>query len=126
MRLFRLLMVLWAVCLPVSAFAQAVGTPTSTFIFDQPAPDAGTAQGYTFKIYIDGNISGQVLAGVTCVASPTAAVQTCTAPFPAFTPGTHTIQLTASNVAGESAKSAVFTFTLVAVPGAPGNIRIGG
>jgi hypothetical protein len=112
--------------LATPGFAQTpVGTPTSTFVFDQAAPDLATARAYTYRVYVDAATAGQVVTGVTCVAGPSTGVQTCTMPFPAFTPGTHAVTLTAANQAGESAKSAAFTFTLVAVPGAPANIRIG-
>lgn len=108
-----------------SAFAQPQATPTSVFFFDQPAPDVATAQAYTYKLYADGSTTGQTLTGVVCAAGATSAVQVCRVPIPAFQPGQHSITLSATNAAGESPKSAAFTFTLVAVPGTPGNIRIG-
>ena len=101
-----------------------VATPSSKFQFDQPAPDVATANGYTFRLYADGAATGAIVAGVVCVAGATAGVQTCTMPFPAFTPGAHTVQLTAANVAGESPKSSPFAFTLVVIPGAPSNLRV--
>jgi hypothetical protein len=110
----------------VGLTAQApIGTPTSVFLFDQAAPDAATAQAYTYRIYVDGAATGQAVPGVLCVTGATAGVHTCRMPFPAFAPGSHSVQLTAGNAAGESGKSTAFTFTLVAVPGVPGNIRIG-
>lgn len=127
----RLRWLIWSLgilllCATSIAAQGPVGTPTSTFVFDQPAPSLATAQAYTYKLYVDGSATGQVLASVTCVAGASATVQTCTTPFPAFTPGVHSVTLTATNQAGESARSTAFTFTLVAVPGSPANIRIGG
>lgn len=87
--------------------------------------DVATVQAYTYKYYADGATTGTTLTPVTCTADATPATTiTCQAPFPAFTPGTHTLQITASDAAGEGTKSAVFTFTFVVVPGAPTNIRI--
>lgn len=46
-------------------------------------------------------------------------------PFPAMTPGSHSITITAYNVKGESAKPAPLTLTLIInVPAIPSNIRI--
>jgi hypothetical protein len=98
--------------------------PTSKLTWDQPnVPDAPTAQGYTFKYYPDAVVTGTALASVTCsvITAPTV---TCTVAFPAFTPGSHTLALTASNIAGESVKSAPLAFTFVVVPSAPNSLRI--
>ncbi len=119
----RVLILLLVFSASVSAQPQA--TPTSVFLFDQSAPDAATAQAYVYKLYADGSTTGQTLIGVTCAAGTATGVQACRAPFPAFTPGSHSITLSATNAAGEGLKSAPFTFTLVAVPGQPSNIRIG-
>lgn len=106
------------VCLPALAFAQA--TPASTLAWDQPNATAAEAQAFTYTAYADGSATGTVLSGVTCSGSPVV----CTVPFPAFTPGSHTIELTASNSAGTSPKSAPFPFTFVIVPSTPSGIRI--
>lgn len=98
------------------------GTPTSKLAWDQAASDLATAQALTFKYYPDGATTGTVLTGVTC--SGTAAPFVCAVNFPAFTPGSHTVQLTASNAAGESVKSASFSFSFVVIPAAPVNLRI--
>lgn len=101
--------------IPHVASAQATGT--SKLAWDQPSvPDAATAQAFTYKYYADG-----ATTGVTCTGT---APVTCQVNYPAFTPGSHTLTLTASNVAGESPKSAVFSFTFVVIPAAPNNIRI--
>lgn len=102
------------------ALAQSA-VPGSTLAWDQSNTDAVSAQAYTYKYYADGSSVGVVLTGVVCSGS---APVSCTAPFPAFTPGQHSLQLTATNAAGESVKSSPFAFTFVVVPSAPANIRI--
>jgi hypothetical protein len=116
----RIGLTLGALLLATSVFAQTA-TPGNKFGFDQAAPDLASAQGYTYKIYADGAATG-VVAAATC--SGTAAPFACAVAIPAFTPGSHTVQLTATNAAGESAKSTAFTFTLVVVPTAPANLRV--
>lgn len=117
---WRLFSVVWIVL--VAGFASAqTGTPTSKLTFNQEAPDLVTAQAYVYRIYADGGASS-TLAGVTC--SGAASPFVCSAPFPAFTPGAHTLVLSASNAAGEGPMSAVFGFTFVVLPAAPQGIRI--
>lgn len=101
--------------------AQSVGTPASKIVVDQGAPDLATANGYVYRYYADGATTGTVIA-MTCAGS--ASPFQCEGSIPAFTPGPHTVTLTASNVAGESPKSAPLAFTFVVVPGAPQNPRI--
>ena len=104
-----------------AAFAQ-VATPNRQLAWDQTnVANAAEAQSFTYKYYPDGAAVGIALTGVTCTGTTTV---TCTVPFPAFTPGQHTLTLTASNVAGESAKSAVFSFSFEVVPTAPSNLRL--
>ena len=98
--------------------------PGQKFVVDIVAADAPTAQAYTWKLYNDGATAGVVWAGVTCVASQTSGTQTCSGLMPAYTPGAHAVTFTASNAAGESPKSAVLNFTLVAVPNTPSTPRI--
>lgn len=116
----RVCLVLALVLLPILLAAQTA-TPSSKFVLDQVAPDLVTANSYTFKIYVDGSATG-VGFPVTCTG--TASPFTCAGSVPAFTPGTHSVTFTASNVAGESAKSAPFSFSMVIVPSAPANIRL--
>lgn len=108
--------------MPSAIFAQSTGVPGQKFAWDQAAPDLATAQALTYKHYDDGSATGVAFAGVTC--SGTVSPFQCEVLIPAFTPGTHTTTLTAGNVAGESAKSAPFSFTFVVTPGVPANIRI--
>lgn len=112
-----------AIVLLFSASAQAqTGTPTSRLAWDQGAPDLATAQAYAYTYYADGATTGTALTGVTCTG--TAAPFTCSAAFPAFTPGNHTLTLTAKNVAGEGPKSSPLSFVFVVLPSAPQNVRI--
>lgn len=90
--------------------------------FDQEGPSLAEVQAYTWKYYADSATTGIGLTGVTCTG-PVSPYQ-CEAPFPAFTPGPHTLTLTASNLAGESVKSAPLSFAFVVTPGAPTNLRI--
>lgn len=106
----------------VSAFAQSTAVPNSRIAWDQPnVASAAVAQSYTYKYYPDGATAGIALTGVTCTG--TAPVQ-CSAGFPAFTPGSHTLTLSATNAAGESPKSATLSFVFVVVPSAPSNLQI--
>jgi hypothetical protein len=92
-------------------------------MFDQVASDITTANSYIYKRYVDGSITGINLNSVTC--SGTISPFVCLInDVPNFSQGTHNLQFTASNVAGESAKSSPFVFDFVAVPSSPSNIRI--
>jgi hypothetical protein len=108
---------LWAA---VPANAQTA-TPTNKFAIDQAAPDLATANSYTYRLYADGSPTGVV---IPMVCTGTASPFLCTASVGAFTPGAHTVTLTAANLAGESGKSNVVTFTMVVVPQPPANARI--
>lgn len=96
-------------------------TPLSSLVFDQIAPDLMTANSYTYKYYPDGSITGMNLT-VNCTGN--ASPFTCTSPMPAFTPGVHSLTVTAANEAGESPKSSSISFTFVIIPLAPTNLRI--
>ena len=109
-------------------FAQTPSIPGDKLGFDQPAGTLAEAQGYGYKLYLDGATMG--VGGVaTCAGA--ASPFLCTVPLPALTTGTHTVQLTASvtlpapdNRVIESVKSAVLSFRLFAAPGAPSTVRI--
>jgi len=117
----KILLVLALTALPNVLYAQA--TPTSKLAWDQAAPTLTDANGYTYKYYPDGAATGVTLASVTCTGS--SSPYACQVNYPAFTPGNHTLQLTATNAAGESVKSSPFAFAFVVIPAAPANIRIG-
>lgn len=94
---------------------------SSKLVWDQTATDLATANALSYKYY-EGTIA-VALSNVICTGTVSPFV--CSVAYPAFTPGGHTIQLTATNSAGESPKSPVFAFTFVVIPAAPANVRIG-
>ena len=97
--------------------------PGSKFAWTQSA-DAATSQAYTWKVYNDGATTGVTLTPVTCVAGVPTTTATCTVPIPAYTPGPHSVTITATNSAGESPKSDPLAFTMVAIPAKPGTPSI--
>lgn len=106
----------------VASLACAQATAAKKLAWDQPAATPAEAQSFTYKGYSDGSSTGTPVTTPVCtgVASPFA----CVIPFPAYTPGSHTVALTAGNVAGESLPSTPLAFTFVVVPGSPSNLRI--
>lgn len=119
MRKLVLAIVILIATLPVALMAQAVAT--SKVGWDQSAPTLADAQGYTYNLYADGSTTAQVL---TATCTGTVSPFSCEAPFPAFTPGNHTLTLSAKNIAGESAKTAPFAFTFIVTPATPTGLRI--
>lgn len=106
-----------------TALMSAQAIPSSKLAWDQPAPDLASAQAYTYKYYPDGSLTGNTLIGVVC-SGATSPFQ-CEVAYPSFTPGNHTLILSATNIAGESnPKSAPFAFAFVVTPGTPLNIHI--
>lgn len=87
-------------------------TPPSTELaFDH---DGVNTDGYA--IVVDG--VRQNLGRLTPVADGSYRI-----PFPALTPGDHTLQIVAYNIAGD-ATSATLSVRLVVIPSAPTNLRI--
>ena len=107
-----------------SLSAQAQAIPTSKLAFNQQAPTLADAQAYTYKYYPDAATTGVNLANVTCADTATAGTFACEAPFPAFTPGSHSLTLSATNAAGEGPVSESLSFTFVVTPSAPTQLSI--
>ena len=115
-------LILLAAFLLVANLANSQAIATSKLIWDQPGTiSIPEATAFTYKYYPDNAVAGIVLTNVTCSGTSTI---TCQANFPAFTPGAHTLTISSSNAAGESAKSSPFAFVFVVTPGTPFNIRI--
>lgn len=117
----KLLLALLFVSIANVVSAQTAVT-TSKIGWDQDAPSLAEAQSYTYKYYPDSAQGNAILANATC--SGAGSPFQCQAPFPAFTPGPHTLTLTASNIAGESAQSSPLSFVFVVTPSVPKSLRI--
>lgn len=112
-----------ALLIPTTGWSQTAN-PAATLAFDQNAVSAAEATSFIYRYYPDGTPLGIgiVLAVVTCSGATSPFL--CLTPFPAFTPGAHTLAITAANVGGESLKSTVLAFTFVVIPSPPTNLRI--
>lgn len=95
---------------------------TNKIGWDQVSPSLTEAQGYTYRYYPDNATVGIALTNVICIG--TVSPFQCEAPFPAFAPGSHTLTLTAGNLAGESPKSTSLNFTFIISPNTPQNLII--
>lgn len=110
-----------------SAAAQVVATDKQ--MWDQCAPALADANRYTYPYVVDATPGGP-LTGVVCVlavpaipCSGAATGFTCTGNYPALTPGTHTVTMTANDGGVASLPSTPFTFQFTIVPFAPRNLR---
>jgi hypothetical protein len=89
--------------------------------FDQSGASLTEVQNYGYKMYIDNDVGG---INITVTCAGTGPLFQCITDLPVLPVGTHTIQLTASNFAGESAKSLPFVFDSVITPAPPVSMRI--
>ena len=101
-----------------------IATTASKIIWEQPAQDLATAQGFTYKWYLDGSVTGTPFPSVLCQG--TGVSFQCQAQFPAVTQGNHVMRITSSNVSQESDASDPFAFSFVGKPEKPLNLHIGG
>lgn len=94
--------------------------------FTQPAAATEPIGSFTWAIVIDG--ARQPLPGVTCQPASAPLTFDCAAPWPAMTPGLHTLELVAIRTEGtlvlESPKSPPFPVRFIVAPAAPQSIRI--
>jgi hypothetical protein len=117
------LILVCAFALSTTVLSAQVGTPTNHLAWDQGGPDLATVQSYSYNLYPDAVAVPTILTSVTC--SGTASPFTCTVAFPTFTPGSHTLTVTAVDAAGESAKaSPSLSFQFVVIPLAPVRLRV--
>lgn len=109
----------------VGASAQPSVGVASRVSFDIAAPSLATAQGYTYRTWLDDATTGTVIT-VACTNLPQTGVFNCTSttPVPALTLGSHTIRVNAADAVGDGPLSTPFSFTVVAVPNAPTNVRL--
>lgn len=80
------------------------------------------AQSFTYRVYLNGATTGQVIPTVTCTVANS--VTTCRTSLVGLTPGKYSVQLTAANSQGESGKSVALAFSTITVPNVPFNLRI--
>lgn len=121
-RLMCVFFVFAVLAFAATASAQTTVTIANKVGWDQVAPSLAIAQSYTYRYYPDVATTGIVLTGVTCTGA--ASPYQCEVTFPAFTPGTHTLALTAGSGGSESEKSAPLSFAFIVVPAVPTNLRI--
>ena len=117
----------WWVCavlvgLPHIATAQAA-TPASKLAWDQVGQSVATASGASYSVYIDTG-TPIPLTGAVCVVGVPTTMATCTAPFPAMSPGAHTLTLTQVIAGAESPKSTPALAVVFVVVVTPTNIRV--
>jgi len=96
--------------------------PNDSFGWNQTAPALTDANAYVYKYYLDGATMGSVFSGVKCTGS--AAPFACAVKIPTFSPGQHSLTITAANSTGESAQSVPFAFVYGNPPPSPNNISI--
>ena len=96
--------------------------PNDSFAWNQDGSSLTVVQGYVYKYYLDGAVTGSVLSGVTCTG--TATPYSCQVRSPTFSMGAHGITLTAASAAGESVQSTPFQFVYGNPPAIPNNIRV--
>ena len=126
-RLVLIIVALLAVLFGGSADAQTNVTPGRTLAFDQPAVSVDEANSFEYRAYFDGSASPVSLSPVVCsaaVAGSPVGTFPCEVPFPASTPGAHTMVATATNIGGESLPSTPFDFFFVVLPNPPRNLRL--
>lgn len=120
------------VSLLVLTFAASVSAQSANSAnklrWDELAQAPAVATSASYNPYADGSATaGGALASVTCVAAVAplnpASDSTCTANFPAFTPGNHTLAITQVLSGAESTKSNTLTFQFV-VAVVPTQLRI--
>jgi hypothetical protein len=123
----KLILLLSIILIPSSSFSQVQVGPTAKMVFNAPTGATTVAQAlsFTYKHYIDNTTTGTTFVPTCSIVLLNVE---CESPLPALTVGNHSIQITATNVAGESLKVPVpaLSFTVLAVPvfQSNGNFRL--
>lgn len=111
------------VLLGLASSAHAQATATSNIAWKMNGPTLAVVQAYAYSYYSDGSVNKTVLPNTVCTGTVQPFV--CSAPFPAFTPGNHTMQISATNSIGESPKSTPpFAFIFGVIPDTPFSLSI--
>lgn len=126
MRNLKRLLFLIIVWTAAPAFAQTSASPASKLLWDETGSSLAVVSAYRYDYSIDGG-PAIPLAGVQCTGSGGSAF-TCSANFPAATPGAvHNLILVAVDVSVSpplaSDPSTPFPFRFVVSPAPPSNIR---
>lgn len=108
------------------AAAQSPAQPGDRLAWGQAAPDLATANAYRYRLFVDTDTVG-VVAPSTCAGASSPFV--CVANLPPLTTGSHAVRVSAALVRADGTDtqgplSASFTFSLVALPAAPVQLRI--
>jgi len=111
--MFRKLSLILAVLIGLPSLSIAQATIGSRAEWTQESTNLATAQGYTYKYYINASTVGIAFTIVTCAG--TVSPFTCSSLLPALTPGSYTLSLTASSGSVESTKSNVVSFSYAVV-----------
>lgn len=114
------LLALALLALPTVALAQPAVTPGAGAFFDHDGVNVAS-----WGLQLDGG-TWTAIAPVkgARVGTATPAVYEWSFPFPAATPGPHTLKLRACNIGG-CTESDAFAFQMIVLPSKPTNIRIG-
>lgn len=111
------------VLMALTAHAQTPADPSKKLGWDVPGQSITVAQASGYNVYVDAGVTPIALQSVVCASGGASGPVSCMAPFPAMTPGTHTVTLTQTSGGAESAKSTGLSITFVVVV-TPQNVRV--
>ncbi|MGH9425850.1 MAG: hypothetical protein ACRD2L_06030, partial [Terriglobia bacterium] len=79
-------------------------------------------EAYEYRHYDDGGPGVLFMTPISCPLNTS--FFACIVDIPAYTPGLHTVFITAANAAGESGPSNTLSFNMVVTPATPTNFRL--